>query len=684
MVDWLNKISFTAKMFISVIFLVGLALIIVTFNSLKTSSAGIHELGMSMVEKSHSGVMKALAAVDTNLRSKLDVDFLFMRDELILKGSVEIDTTKKKTVVMVNQNTKEQSKEDIPTIMVGGAPLFDNNNFIDSVTSKIGSSATLFQLVGDKLLRISTSVKKKNGERATGTYLPTSSPVSKAILSGNIYRGKAFVVDQWYITAYAPLNDNSGKIIGAMYVGTPIFSGEVSKILNEKSIGGGYYFVYGKNGNFLFHPTETQNKNLYEMIPEFKGKDGFVHYNWNGKTKASFKQFFEPWGMYIGMGVHLKDIVGPINTKILKKSYLNGLIVLIIAIFVTFLLVRMISQPLKNLAAKAEKVGEGDYTIQFFPSNRDAIGQLTHSLGEMVEKGRDMLNGIIGSAKELRQAAENLSNIAIQMTDSANLTLSLAEDSAGNASQVAENMTSVVAAMEQSTANIDSVASASEEMGTTIKEITAGSSRAQQITQDAVSKAVDTQETMTELGDAVSNISSISETINDISEQTNLLSLNATIEAARAGEAGKGFAVVAQEIKALATQTADAISEIKKITEGVEIKTEDSASKISSITATINDINVTVTGIVASMEEQSITTNEIVSNVAQASAGIVEINENVVSGSHMTQQVNRDIIKVKEQSVEVKNNSKQITHSAENLSNMSDRLTGLVSKFIID
>ena len=110
--------------------------------------------------------------------------------------------------------------------------------------------------------------------------------------------------------------------------------------------------------------------------------------------------------------------------------------------------------------------------------------------------------------------------------------------------------------MEESTTNLDMIASASEEMGTTIKEIAENSSRARLTTEEAVSKARKSHEGVRELGEAAQAIGTVTETITEISEQTNLLALNATIEAARAGEAGKGFAVVANEIKELAKETA--------------------------------------------------------------------------------------------------------------------------------
>src|SRR5439155_48225 len=107
------------------------------------------------------------------------------------------------------------------------------------------------------------------------------------------------------------------------------------------------------------------------------------------------------------------------------------------------------------------------------------------------------------------------------------------------------------------------------------------------IANEAVEQAQRTDTRITELSKAAERIGDVTKLITTIAEQTNLLALNATIEAARAGDAGRGFAVVAQEVKALASQTAKATSEISAQIAGMQAATQDSVLAIKEISGTI-------------------------------------------------------------------------------------------------
>ena len=117
---------------------------------------------------------------------------------------------------------------------------------------------------------------------------------------------------------------------------------------------------------------------------------------------------------------------------------------------------------------------------------------------------------------------------------------------------------------------MQTVASAAEELSSSISEIKRQVAQSSDFASGAVSQAEKTNEQVQGLADAANKIGEVVELITDIAEQTNLLALNATIEAARAGDAGKGFAVVASEVKNLANQTAKATEEIGEQISGIQ------------------------------------------------------------------------------------------------------------------
>src|SRR5262249_26548054 len=127
------------------------------------------------------------------------------------------------------------------------------------------------------------------------------------------------------------------------------------------------------------------------------------------------------------------------------------------------------------------------------------------------------------------------------------------EAAAGSMSKTAETTqqlsAAVASASEESSTNVQSVASATDEMAASGDEISRQVQESSRIANEAVTQAEKTDSRIGQLSQAAGRIGDVVKLITAIAEQTNLLALNATIEAARAGEAGKGFAVVAQEVK---------------------------------------------------------------------------------------------------------------------------------------
>ena len=242
-------------------------------------------------------------------------------------------------------------------------------------------------------------------------------------------------------------------------------------------------------------------------------------------------------------------------------------------------------------------------------------------------------------------------------------------------------MSNVAASVEQMSTNLRTVATASEEMTSTIEEIAKNTEKGRQVTQSAVERVRKTSTRMDELGQAAHLIGHVTETIKGISDQTNLLALNATIEAASAGEAGKGFAVVANEIKELSRQTAQATEQISKSIENIQGSTRLSIDEIAGIVEVIGEIDQITTMIATAVEEQSNTTAEIAHNVTETSQGVQEVSHNVAQVNSVSADIARDVSEVNKSATEIASASAQLNSSVGELSEFAEKLNEIASRY---
>ena len=174
---------------------------------------------------------------------------------------------------------------------------------------------------------------------------------------------------------------------------------------------------------------------------------------------------------------------------------------------------------------------------------------------------------------------------------------------------------------ERSSAEMQTVASAAEEITASIGEITRQTQQAAEVTSNAVETVRRATTIVESLNAAAGRIGDVVNLIQSIAGQTNLLALNATIEAARAGEAGRGFAVVAGEVKGLSAQTARATDDIRAQVTAVQGVVGQIATAMGEIAHTVDRVREATAAIAGAVEEQSAVTQEISRSVASAAAG---------------------------------------------------------------
>ncbi|MDX1737021.1 MAG: globin-coupled sensor protein [Alphaproteobacteria bacterium] len=189
----------------------------------------------------------------------------------------------------------------------------------------------------------------------------------------------------------------------------------------------------------------------------------------------------------------------------------------------------------------------------------------------------------------------------------------------GNSEDTTRQTNLVLDAAEQSHSNVENVSKSMELLDMSIVEISNQVKDSLEISAKAVRDAEETSALVAGLSKASQEIGDVVNLINDIASQTNLLALNATIEAARAGDSGKGFAVVANEVKNLASQTANATKQIADQIASIQSATEEATGAIENITSVIGNSNEISSKISSSVQQQLDVVRQIESDVAQVS-----------------------------------------------------------------
>lgn len=394
---------------------------------------------------------------------------------------------------------------------------------------------------------------------------------------------------------------------------------------------------------------------------------------------------FYSQGACIGLlsSLYSKEIVRKNTFQVIFSLLVITSFGLLIIIPVIFWSTRFFTKPILKVIEGLKNVasGEGDLTRRLEVSTRDIIGELAESFNTFIENLQKDIRDTKKNAEILDASSDQLLNISAKISKTSD---DASVQSVGVASAVEEmstNMKTISSFIDETSTNIDSVATASEEMTATIKEIAESSGKARQVTDEAVSKSRTTNDQVKMLGDAVQEISKITETITEISEQTNLLALNATIEAARAGEAGKGFAVVATEIKELARQVAEATIQIKDNINTIQGTTDTTVDHISDITMIIGRLDDIVSGISSAIEEQSVTTSEIGKNINMAATGVQEINGNVAQSATVSDQIAKDIIRVSNGIADISSSTTHMETNSDDLSKVAAKLMETVGRF---
>ncbi|MEA4898158.1 MAG: methyl-accepting chemotaxis protein [Eubacteriales bacterium] len=285
-----------------------------------------------------------------------------------------------------------------------------------------------------------------------------------------------------------------------------------------------------------------------------------------------------------------------------------------VSIAIALYIARMISGSMKKVTAAAERIADGDLSVELDINPKDEIGDLARSFRRMIQN----LNEVLG---DIHTASEQVSAGASQLSDSS---MSLSQGASEQASSI-----------EELTASLEQISSQTKQNAQHANEANKLASAARDDAGQGNEEMQEMLKAMDEINEASSNISRIIKVIDDIAFQTNILALNAAIEAARAGEHGKGFAVVAEEVRNLAAKSASAAKEttdmiggsIAKVDAGTRLAVH-TAEALKKIVDGVANAASLVSQIDVASGEQAIALVQINQAVTQVSQ-IVQANSSV-------------------------------------------------------
>jgi methyl-accepting chemotaxis protein len=516
-----------------------------------------------------------------------------------------------------------------------GLVLDGNTDIVDTVRQVTGGTATIFR--GD--VRVSTNVTKPDGSRAVGTRL-AAEPAYDAVLNrGETYSGEAEILGVPYLAVYEPIRDQTGAVIGVLYVGVKkqAFYTTLAQIERSVWLAGGAMALLGA---LLFLLTIWRTMRPLTGLREALTELGA------GRLDVSIPA--------LGNADEIGAMARAIDTlKVAAQDRQR--------------LEREVEQQrreteLDRAEANAASAAAAEAKTRVLNSLTEALGHLslgdlTHALDQPFPPEFEPLRSDFNKAvNELRQTLAAVSGGALGIRASTTEVAQAADDMSRRTEQQAATLRQTAAAVGEITAQVKETAQAAEAARHLVVRAQSEAEQSGEI----VSKTVSA---MGQIDHSAQQVGQIIGVIDEIAFQTNLLALNAGVEAARAGEAGRGFAVVASEVRALAGRSAEAAKQIKQLIAA-------SNQQVKSGVELVAGTGEALSRIVSEVGQISMMVSQIAHSAQTQAAGLIEVNA-AMTTMEGTNQQNAAMVE-------------QSTAAMSALADETDHLADLVGKFRLD
>lgn len=517
------------------------------------------------------------------------------------------------------------------------------------------------------------------------------------------------------VEIYAVPVIKGGQVTGVL---TAIKDGsEISNIVNAITFGDtGKAFMLNKDGVKIAHYNQElvnkqdndienvkENPDLKSLVELEKkmvaGEAGSGNYYYTGVDKFMAYTPVGDTGWSLGVTIENSELLSEL-TWLTAVCIVLAVIFLIISSVLIFIISGSITKGIKLAVNYMKPIAQGDFTVKISEKHlriKDEVGQMLNGLDSMQESLKEMLGLVIVNSTQIDEDAESLSAVSQEMSASTNvMTNSIQEVARGTISQT-DALAEITEGISVFGSNIDRITADIKKVDGNAGEIFNSSQESNEKMQSLAKSVNDLNVAFSKfeggianLNQNISKINEITNLINSISEQTNLLSLNAAIEAARAGESGKGFAVVAEEIRKLAEQSRASAVNISVLIDDIQKEGETMMETAGFVSSEFTNQSSAIESTLISFHAIIEAVNEILPKIDRVNQSANSINSEkndimsrIEEISAVSEETSASSEEISASTEEIAKSTEDVAASAVNLGNRTKEMRQAVSRFKI-